>query len=121
MTRKNHIRGSSSSNSLTFAPSSSGFGPKPNWDMVDGPDRLVGIGVPDRELCVEDEALFCCGLLRAPGGADIGRVVICSGGSGFPFVCGSISSRLTGIPREMRCCWRIRERVQFGGFVGGGE
>jgi len=70
---------------------------------------------------VEAEVVFCCALLRAPGGADIGRVVICNGGSGLPFACGNTSSRLTGIPREMRCCWRIRERVQFGGFVGGGE
>lgn len=49
----------------------------------------------------------------------MGRVVICKGGRGFPFACGNISSRLTGMPREMRCCWRMRERVQFGGLIGG--
>ena len=92
--------------------SSSGFGPKPNCDTVEGPDRLEGIGVPDRELLMEAEAAFCGELLRAPGGADIGRVVICNGGSGLPFACGNTSSRLTGIPKEMRCCWRIRERVR---------
>jgi hypothetical protein len=121
VSRKENTPGSSSNNLLIFALSSSGFGPKPNCDIVEGPDRADSIGVPARELFVEVETLFCCELLRALGGADIGRVDICNGGSGFPFACGNNSSRLTGIPRDMRCCWRIRERVQFGGFVGGGE
>lgn len=61
------------------------------------------------------------GIFLGPGGADMGRVVICSGGSAFPLACGgSISSRLTGMPSEIRCCLRIRDLVQFGGFVAGG-
>jgi len=58
--------------------------------------------------------------LREPGGADIGRVCISSGGKGFPLARGRTSSRFTGIPRAIKCWRRIRERVQFGGFIGGG-
>ena len=49
----------------------------------------------------------------------MGRVCISSVGNGLPFARGSTSSRLTGIPRAIKCCRRIRERVQFEGFVGG--
>ena len=57
------------------------------------------------------------GVGRGPGGADDGRVVMLSAGSGFPFVWGITSSRLMGIPREIRCCRRMRDRVQFTGRV----
>jgi hypothetical protein len=55
------------------------------------------------------------GVGRGPGGADDGRVVMLSAGSGFPFTWGITSSRLMGIPREIRCCRRMRDRVQFTG------
>jgi hypothetical protein len=108
----------SSSKSLSiFSKSSSGFGPK-----CDGGVGCRLIGVPARELVVEDRGtLLCESALSGPGGADIGRVVICSGGKGFPLARGRTSSRLTGNPSAMRCCRRIRDRVQLGGFVCGGE
>lgn len=103
-----------------FASSSSGLGP--NCDVDGLPLGCLGVpgrGVPPREI-LEDPVVFPeCGGLRELGGADIGRVDIWSGGRGFPLACGSTSSRFTGIPREMRCCRRIRERVQLGGLIGG--
>lgn len=54
-----------------------------------------------------------------PGGADVGRVLISSGGS-FPPAGGRTSSRLTGIPRAIRCCRRILDRVQLTGLCIGG-
>lgn len=109
--------GSSSKSLSIFAKSSSGFGPK-----CDGGDGRRLMGVPARELLMEERGtLLCESALRGPGGADMGRVLICSGGIAFPLVRGSTSSRLIGNPNVMRCCRRIRDRVQFGGFVDGGD
>ena len=109
--------GSSSKSLSIFAKSSSGFGPK-----CDGGVGCRLIGVPARELVVEDRGMLLCeSALRGPGGADMGRVVICKGGKGFPLARGRTSSRLTGRPSAMRCCRRIRERVQLGGFVCGSD
>lgn len=44
-----YLRGSKPINSLTFASSSSGLGPRPSCDMFDEPAREEGCGVPDRE------------------------------------------------------------------------
>ena len=118
-----HLRGSKPISSLTFISSNSGLGPRPSWDTFDVPVRAEGCGVPDREGWVEPGPLLGDRASRAEGGADWGLVLICKGGRGdFPFACGGrISSRLTGIPSEIRCCCRIRDRVQFGNLVGGGE
>lgn len=111
------IPGLISSNSDIFPSSRDGLGP--NGDGFCRP--LPGCGVPERELLVDAGVLPVCVGCRGPGGADIGRVLMCNGGNGFPLACGNTSSRLTGIPSAMRCWRRIRERVQFGGFVGGGD
>ena len=84
--------------------SSSGLGPKCD---------VAGWGVPAREWLAIDA-------LRGGGGADIGLDVICNGGKGLPVVCGRISSRFTGIPSEMRCWRRIRDRFQLVGLIDGG-
>src|SRR5882757_6680995 len=81
---------------------------------------MPGTGVPAREL-VLDGGVLCSGPLRGPGGADIGRVDMWSGGRGLPFAWGSISSKFTGSPRAIKCCCRMRERVQFMGCMRGGE
>ena len=81
---------------------------------------MPATGVPARELFLDGGAL-CNGPLRGPGGADIGRVDIWSGGRDLPFACGCISSKFTGSPRAIKCCCRMRERVQFMSSMRGGE
>lgn len=51
----------------------------------------------------------------------MGRVEMCKVGSGLIPACGRTSSRFTGIPREIKCCRRMRERIQFGGWADGGD
>ena len=103
-------------NSDIFASSRSGLGPRPSCDTAEELEpACLGCGVPERE-----PALLRV-LLWGPGGVDAGRVDICNGGSGFPFACGRTSSRFIGIPRVIRCCRRMRERVQLGAFTTGGD
>lgn len=51
------LRESSASSSATFALSSSGFGPSPNCDTLDVPDRFVD---PGCELTAVGEGLCGC-------------------------------------------------------------
>ena len=115
--------------------SSTGLGPNPACAgavLLRARGLLPGTGVPARELLTDPEPGGGIAILsirgleplfnnRGPGGADIGRVVICRAGIGLPPAWGSTSSRFTGIPKETRCRRRIRERVQLGGCVSGGD
>jgi len=109
---------SSASTSLILVLSSVGLGPIPSDCAADcGCVRLDGAGVPLRE---GGAVLVRCLVASPPGGVDAGRVVICKSGMAFMDDCGNTSSRLMGIPREIRCCRRMRERIQSGGLVAGG-
>lgn len=57
---------------------------------------------------------------RGPGGAELGRVDICKVGI-FSKVRGRTSSRLIGIPRDIKCCLLVRDRTQFTGCICGVE
>ena len=116
-----------SSNLVILASSSSGRGPRRS--SVGGIEAVLligsgvpGRGVPARELLAVDVGWgrFTGAVFAPTGGADIGRVLISRVGS-LPPAGGSTSSRFTGIPRAMRCCRRIRERVQLTGLMMGGE
>lgn len=98
--------------------SNAGLGPRPILDTTDrsGPDEsfrgvaaLAGNGTKDP---VGN---------GAPLGdnASAGAVDICKGGSAL--LLPMTSSRLTGIPRAIRCCCLIRDRVQLIGLEGSRE
>lgn len=113
--------------SSLFILVSSNSGRAPSRTIDGGKDAVLlsvcgvpGRGVPDRELFAVVAALWTGAVLAPPGGADIGLVLISSVGS-LPPVGGSTSSRLTGMPRAMRCCRRMRDRVQLTGLMMGGE
>ena len=57
---------------------------------------------------------------RGPGGAELGRVEICKAGI-FSRVRGRTSSRLIGIPSDIKCCLLVRDRIQFTGCICGVE
>jgi hypothetical protein len=57
---------------------------------------------------------------RGPGGAELGRVEICKAGI-FSRVRGRTSSRLTGMPSDIKCCLLVRDRIQFTGCICGVE
>lgn len=78
-------------------------------------------GVNALELRTDVRPLVDWVPLRGAGGADMGRVEICNVGKGLLLAWGSTSSRLTGMPSVIKCCLRIRERVQFGGCADGGD
>jgi len=55
---------------------------------------------------------------RGPGGAELGRIEISKAGI-FSRVRGRTSSRLIGIPSDIKCCLLVRDRIQFTGCIGG--
>jgi hypothetical protein len=112
------------SNSAIFASSISGFGPSRSCAASPPRTGVPERGVPERGGVAPREAAAATAVIAGPsppsrgaGGADIGRVVILSGGSALAAGRGSISSRLTGIPRLIKCCRRVRDRVHVGGTV----
>lgn len=91
----------------------------------------TGLG-PSRSLLVAASRDFFSGLparlptpergrgWRGPGGAELGRVEICKAGI-FSRVRGRTSSRLIGIPSDIRCCLLVRDLIQFTGCICGVE
>jgi len=57
---------------------------------------------------------------RGPGGAERGRVEICKAGI-LSSVRGRTSSRLIGMPSDIKCCLLVRDRIQFTGCIWGVE
>ena len=108
-----------------LASSNSGRGP--SRSNVGGMDAVLlmgcgvpGRGVPARELFAVDATLLTGAVFAPTGGADMGRVLISRVGS-LPPVGGNTSSKFIGIPSSIRCCRRIRERVQLTGLMIGGD
>ena len=126
--RKNkYVPGVSARSSPILRSSSCGLGPNPScaaasfreFPGVTAPE--AGTGVPALELFTDVWPFVGREPLRETGGADVGLVeMMCKAGNGLPFACGRTSSRFTGMPRVIRCCLLIRERVQFGGCANGG-
>jgi len=86
-------------------------------------DLEEGFGAPVLLSSEVVESFACASFRRSM--AVLGRGVPSSPIEGrtrrFCLLGGRISSRSTGTPRETRNSLRIRERVQFGGCMGGGD
>jgi hypothetical protein len=118
--QKKYMPGVSARSSPILCSSSCGLGPSPNCVMA--PFREAsGVGVAALELRRDVRPLVGWAPLRGTGGADMGRVLMCSVGKALLLAWGRTSSRLTGMPSMIKCCLRIRERVQLGGCADGGD
>ena len=125
--KTNYVPGVSARSSPILGSSSCGLGPNPScatapfreFPGVTAPE--AGTGVPALELFTDVWPFLGCEPFRETGGADTGLVeMMCKAGNGLLLACGRTSSRFTGMPRVIRCCLLIRERVQFGGCADGG-
>jgi hypothetical protein len=94
----------------------------PNLSCVvaEGRGSFSGRGLParlpGRELLTEPGIDVTA--LLGPGGTDCALVEICNAGI-FSTVRGSTSSRLIGMPSDIRCCLRVRDLVQLTGCTWG--
>jgi hypothetical protein len=121
-----YVPGVNARSSSILCSSSCGFGPNPNcatapfreFPGVAAPE--AGTGVPALEPFRDEWPFVTCDPLRETGGADTGLAAMCKAGKGLLFAFGRTSSRFTGMPKVIRCCLLIRERVQFGGCADGG-
>jgi len=98
---------------LIFASSKVGLGPNRS-PFVAAPRDLLS-GLPARLPTPEPGRDR-----RGPGGAELGRVEICKAGI-FSSVRGRTSSRLMGIPSDIKCCLLVRDRTQFTSCICGVE
>ena len=110
---RQHAPGERFKSLLIPALSRTGLGP--NRNPFEATPRGLLSGLPAR-LAIAEPGRDC----RGPGGAELGRVDICKAGI-FSKVRGRTSSRLIGIPRAIKCCLLIRDRIQFTGCICGVE
>ena len=111
VTYRQRVPGERFKRPLIIALSKTGFGP--NRSPFVAAPRSFFSGLPARLPILEPGRD-----LRGPGGAELGRVEISRAGI-FSRVRGKTSSRLIGMPSDIKCCLLVRDLIQFTGCICG--